>query len=578
MAVTFVHNIIPDTTTHDFSEYISNFLNGNSICSHLYFKDVDIRDKVVIFNYEFDKMNSTMDNIFKNNIKKGKFKLDHLITYIENYEKTINKLNRLFSMNYYHNINITQTIKNGIRLFYDDIDNIKKILTYNTSLFQGINIYISNMYEELYFSDEIENDFFDVLTKNIYTFKNKIKYFYYMKEFEYVYPSDKMIKDIKIKIENIFKSSSIGGFYTFVTTYLKSFCSIISITDTMILLIKNKLITEKDPNNIITIFKIMEILKIKRHANEINFKFDETVIDIIVKEINNNILNKKSNQLYYNILTNVDEQLSDYMITSLFTNLIKRIIYSDKFDYETEIRDHGNIHKYHLFDKITYYKYIEIIKNSKTTDNIYNVSYGCWNLDFKCGHITFNDCISYNSVKTNELYKLEQYFDMDNKRPIFYPHLGYVDVEIDGRLIKMLPIQYICMDMEQKDIDSLFHKYNKDYMKNVVSSLKFIKDETDLIDVFYNISPDAEEVVSNIIEELLFDKIEIIASNINSIIKTGERFILYDVENSLFSKIKTPLFDIDKELFSKAITYMKDEEYIKYEQINELEIIEKYVW
>lgn len=575
MAMTFVHNIIPDTTTHDFSEYISNFLNGNSICSHLYFKDVDIIDKVQIFNNEFKKMNSTMDNIFKNNIKKGKFKLEHLITYIENYDKTIKKLNSLFSMEYYYNIEFTQTIKNGIKLFYDDTDNIKQLLKYN--YLQELLPYIINMYKELYFNDIIENDFFDVLTKNIYIFKNKSKYFYYIKELN-IPQSTKMIDDINKTIEDIFNSSTIDGFYTFVTTYLKSFNNVITISNNIVLLIKNKLITEKDPSNIVIIFKIMEALRIKRQSSEVNIKFDENVINIIVKEINNNILKKKSNQLYYNILTNVDEQLSDYMITALFTNLIKRIIYTDNFDYETEEKDHSNIYKYSLFDKITYYKYIEIIKNSKTTDNIYNVSYGCWNLDFKCGHITFNDCISYNSVKTNELYKLEKYYDTDIKRPIFYPHLGYVDVEIDGSIIKMLPIQYICMDMEQKDIDSLFHKYDKDYMKNVVTSLKYINNETDLIDVFYNISPDGEDVVSNVIEELLFDKIEIIASNINSIIKTGEKFILYDVENSLFSKIKTPLFDIDKELFSKAITYMKDEEYIKYEQINELEIIEKYVW
>ena len=577
MALTFVHNIIPDTTTHDFSEYISNFLNGNSICSHLYFKDVDIRDKVEIFNNEFTKMNSTMNNIFKNNIKKGKFKLEHLITYIEKYEKTIEKLNCLFSMEYYHNIELTQIIKNCIKLFYDDTDNIKQLLKYSNTLLRGLIPYIMCMYEELYFNDIIENNFFDVLTKYIYIFKNKSKYFYYIKELN-IPPSPKMITDINKIIENIFNSSTIDGFYTFVTTYLKSFNNVITISNNIVLIIKNKLITEKDPNNIVTIFKIMEALRIKRPTSEVNIKFDENVINIIVKEINNNILKRKSNQLYYNILTNINEQLSDYMITALFTNLIKRIIYSDKFNYETEEKDHCYIYKYHLFDKITYYKYIEILKNSNTTDNIYNVSYGCWNLDFKCGHITFNDCISYNSVKTNELYKLEKYYDTDIKRPIFYPHLGYVDVEIEGRVIKMLPIQYICMDMEQKDIDSLFHKYDKNYMKNVVTSLKYVNNETDLIDVFYNISPDAENVVSNIIEELLFDKIEIIASNINSIIKTGGRFILYDVENSLFSKIKTPLFDIDKELFSKTITYMKDEEYIKYEQINELEIIEKYVW
>ena len=551
-------------------EYLSEFIISDSII--LLF----IENQILLFsinnNYEIKKFILTIqkisikydDKIYNQFIKKLCIILNKNIIYDIYNElpanlKRINLLNN--NINYYNKILLYYEYI-SCDLVYDIIPNI-----YNNF----INIIKLNSLNEIEYI--ISNKILDL----IYIFNNKS------------ISTNNLIVEICNLIQRIFDTNS--NEIILINNISNKIISIINIL-----------------NNLASLFKNNEY---NIHIfNELNKLIDTDIfITTIYNEINSLVKNNNSKKII-SLLTLIINIKDKDIIINKYTNFLeKRLLYyfidynSDKTQFKNYIFLENIIAdflKKKLGNKYVYkiYKMISDIDNSyniqlnNTLHIIINISYNNWN-------INYSDCvISYKILKLlkntpnrlieyimdyNNLYNIKY---SDERLLNWYLHYGEVDITYLDQNLKMLPIQFMVVEMyNNKDIISLdeiinsifFTNYPNKFRNDIINSLVTSKlfsitnnnlilttngvFKQDLITIFFD---ESEYIHDKKIEELALSYNDIIISNINHILKL--KSLNY---NELFDIVKNNIkvFNLDNKIFEIAIDYMINKDYIKIDNL-----------
>ena len=221
--------------------------------------------------------------------------------------------------------------------------------------------------------------------------------------------------------------------------------------------------------------------------------------------------------------------------------------------------------------------------------NILTISYNCWDINQNEGLIDFN--ILKNNINSNlckELLEYDIFYKIQNnckKNIYWFPHFGSIDITFNNKNIKLLPIQFMILELFDNNIQNnyddiinnfIFTNYSKKFKDDILSSLIISKllinnnkilsittnddFETDLINIFFTTSDYAIIWEEKRQLEFISEKEDIIKTNINELVK---QLKLNKIElfNKLKDKIK--LFDINMEQYEKCLNYM-----IKFNYIN----------
>jgi len=176
----------------------------------------------------------------------------------------------------------------------------------------------------------------------------------------------------------------------------------------------------------------------------------------------------------------------------------------------------------------------------------------------------------------------------ENKRVInWFPHFGEVNISYLDCNIKMLPIQFMVLEMfNNKSCLTLYEVLNSTFFTNYTS--KFRNDiigslvsggllrvhndhlelmtnkdfKNDLIEIFFTHSDYAAVWEQNRNDELAHTRQEITNTNINHLLKQSKRS-----KQELYDLVKQSIkvFELDKATFDKSVDYMVSMDYIKFD-------------
>jgi hypothetical protein len=239
-----------------------------------------------------------------------------------------------------------------------------------------------------------------------------------------------------------------------------------------------------------------------------------------------------------------------------------------------------------------------IIKDFENLMTVITTSYNNWDVNQNEGIITNSVVESIkNTVMGKHMKLYQKYYELryENKRIInWFPHFGEVNISYLNSDIKMLPIQFMVLEMfNDKDKISLevvskamfFTNYTSKFTNDIIGSLvsggllKIHNDQielmanknikNDLIEIFFTHSDYAAVWEQNRNNELMHTRQEISNSNINHILKQTPKTKqeLYDIV-----KQSVKVFELDQSTFDKSIEYMISMDYIKLEDQNYVKI------
>ena len=353
------------------------------------------------------------------------------------------------------------------------------------------------------------------------------------------------------------------------------------------------------------------------------FKPDENehkVIHFINEFINESIISKNRYDALTAVISAHDLINFDLFINSYYDLLVKRLtnnlslkvpefeyfinIEKEMVIYLTKIKNTNITHKLNKVINDTYTSYYENhefnnLSNKLLSTNIsvITTSYNNWTINQSEGLIDNN---ILDQLKTTQLGKYLKYYELyyiekyDNHRIInWFPHFGEITITYLNQQLKMLPIQFIIVEMFTDVDDILIHeiinskllinyseKFKNDILNSIISSgLLIINDKkvilsksssikNDLIDIFLNTSdyPNIWEKQKEI--EFAHSRNEIINTVINHILKTCSKS-----KSELYSIIKKEitLFKLDEELFDQSLKYLIEMDYIILNDKNEYE-------
>jgi hypothetical protein len=182
----------------------------------------------------------------------------------------------------------------------------------------------------------------------------------------------------------------------------------------------------------------------------------------------------------------------------------------------------------------------------------------------------------------------QKYYELRycNKRILnWFPHFGEINVTYLGKEIKMLPIQFMVLEMfndinrmSVKDVltSQFFSNYTSKFTNDIIGSLvssglfKMSNDSmiltssdnfnTNLIEVFFSTSDYANIWEQRRKDDLALSREEIVCANINHQIKTHPmtKTQLFD---SLVKLIE--VFELNETVFNKALEHMCKMDYVK---------------
>jgi len=295
--------------------------------------------------------------------------------------------------------------------------------------------------------------------------------------------------------------------------------------------------------------------------------------ELLIKRLMCNFINQNNKEEYYN---------KEKIIINMFINYnhhIKKYIYkinSVLNDFYNSIQNNCDF----------------LIKNSDLNDKLYilTTSYNCWDINQNEGLIDHIILENINNNKLNLtciLLKYSDYYNKKNeykKKLYWYPHFGCVEIVFNNKNIKLLPIQFMILELFDNNIKNkyddiinnpIFNNYSNKFKDDIISSLIISKllinnnnilnitinndFETDLINIFYNILEYSIIWEEKRQEHFISEKEDIIKTNINELIK-HEKLNLSDLFNKLKDKIK--LFIVNNEQFDECINYMIKYNYI----------------
>ena len=348
---------------------------------------------------------------------------------------------------------------------------------------------------------------------------------------------------------------------------------------------------------------------------------ENKVIHFINNFIHDSIINNNKNAaMTAAIITNSFSNI-DLFINSYYDLLVKRLTNKLSLSIATEFEYYINLEKemITLFSKIkntsllyklnkvindtftSYYKNFEFNNLSNkllnTPISVITTSYNNWAINQDEGLI---DSKIVNQIKDTQFGKYLKYYELyyiekyNNHRIInWFPHFGEINITYLNQQLKMLPIQFMIVEMFN-DVDQvLIHdiinskilinyseKFKTDILNSIIySGLLIINDQTvilsksnsiknDLIEIFLNTSeyPNIWEKQKEI--ELAHSRNDVINTVINHIIKTCSKS-----KSELYSIVKKEiiLFKLDEELFDKSLKYLIEMDYIILNEKNEYE-------
>lgn len=342
------------------------------------------------------------------------------------------------------------------------------------------------------------------------------------------------------------------------------------------------------------------------HQN-IDSMMKESKIDqvIIIISFVNNIKDKDLFVVKYNeyLIKRLMEKLSSFKFDSINDNL-KDSFYST-IKQEKHIAD---VLRNKFGDKLLY-KTIKIINDTESSfeDNInfanikienhknkldvITTSYNNWDINQTEGIVNGNmveQLAKENTIMGKHLKYYQKYYQLrySNKRILnWFPHFGEVNIIYQNQKLKMLPIQFMVLEMFN-DTNRLeiikvtkagfFANYAPKFIKDVITSLlssgllKLQDDyiilstngefKSNLIEIFFNVSDYAGIWEQKRRDELAHDREEIVNTNINHFIKRQSMS-----RTELFDCVKKSIqvFELDERIFDKSIDYMCKMDYIK---------------
>ena len=611
-------------------EIIKRHISTNVLNQRIHFRKLNKTNKLDIYSFNkyfnnFYKMlvqvNSIIHHIIPNNITSIKKWGDNVIV-----EYGISKIIDILCNDIIFENAINRNIISINSKLQEEGDNFK----YNKEIFKlnkYINIFISynQSYEIFYnrFIDIVETSIIEnysvienILDMNpvvfsIYNFNNAYKYYirtlynykFFKTENNVIFKKLNMfITDI---LTSIISNSDIITLKYFLTTYKNEIKNLTKYIDLTIILLSKK------PSDIDTFimyyYTLYNISNSMLFMNIINTCIKEDInkicttkehIEYIADLINTIIIKKDQvefpniNIFYYKIcsyLNNIDE-LSIY----LCQKLIERIIYTD-FDILLEMSHYGilkimfekNLDVLHKY-KIILDDYDKSFKYDIPKLNVIITSTDSWNINYMEGHS--KDIINYKGFTTLLFNYLYNYKSVTQKTLIFYPHMGFVDINIGDTNIIMLPFHMYCVEqfsdmiteIKYSDILKMMKHNMTNYMDNTIHNIiksliigNVLRSNNDMLSIrndmpkyinmisIYNSINFTTNTPAKLIEiELYHSRYDIISSNINHYVKIKPytKDILF---NLICNSIKQ--FTVTMELFEDALDKMCKYDYIKKE-------------
>ena len=482
---------------------------------------------------------------------------------------------------------LLKTIGNGFR---------KEIINFPLSPLSENHIIINNLQLTISYYYKIKTYYYKFTNMLIF---NKLYYPIYTLMIDYliVIIKKNTISTVEFVLSNIYKTLPFIIDYNLIKTIIDEIIMLFTKS------IKNK--TTDDDINLLKIIYYIDSIKpkFKDYSNEFSkyydkfYKFLNTIpisCDVIEKIDDNDII----------ILMNMKN--SDELIHKYYYCLIQRLLnytkLTDKKEFNTYIVKETDIikklgGKHEIIIKMT--KAIIDIMDSfsnmqsynRLNINIITISYNNWNINQTEGVISDNllENIS-NTLLYKEIILYNDFYKNNNKNKIlnWFLHFGEINITYLKKNIKLLPIQFLVLEMIENKYDiknaKIFSNYSPKFINDIISSLiigkilliennNIILNDTpnfddDFINIFFT-TLDYSSIWEEKRKELfVHSRFQIINTNINKILKTSTLN-----ENNLFAHVKKSIsiFDVEKEQFDKSLKYMIDSDYIKINSQDEYE-------
>jgi hypothetical protein len=335
-------------------------------------------------------------------------------------------------------------------------------------------------------------------------------------------------------------------------------------------------------NNLIIQGKEKDLFKLLNFVTNVKDKdiFISKYYELLIRRLMINFSEISSCRSKFFEFLQIEKKISEYIKNKFGDKLvykINKVITDTEFSYE----DNFN------FNKLT-------IKDFKNLMTVITTSYNNWDINQNEGIITSSivDTIK-NTIMGKHMHFYQKFYEQryENKRIInWFPHFGEVNIRYLNSDIKMLPIQFMVLEMfNDKDILNIcdvhnatfFSNYTTKFRNDIIGSLisgellKVQNDQielmktdnfkNDLIEIFFTHSDYASIWEQNRNNELAHTRIEITNTIINHILKqnTKSKQDLFDI-----AKQSIKVFELDHHTFDKSIEYMISMDYIKLNDLN----------
>jgi hypothetical protein len=606
-----------------FSDYIHNYLLNKELCKE--FQDIInvISDIIISYLYNIKKEINT-------NIKHNNFSIYKLNDIVENYYNDISYISNIIDDNIYklllnHFVSIiltdnyvlhflSNTFKHMENEYHDDIillfKNIEKITKNHSNIYNIIINKISYIFinfidsKETYISELNNIKIIYELNYNIKKVLEINNYFFMIK-----HNINNILGPLLYnKLLYIIKNNSIAEIaYTFKNLWY-DISNIYNKSNNLSLITQNIILLLKTNNDFKDIVNILDII-----ITSYSLFNDNHTLDIIYSILNDKF---ESNDLLYDIMNyyyknNINQYLNllnifininnkDYIINNHFLLLLEKLF--NNYDIKKSIVkliDEEKCLFYFLCNKLKnkqtlYFNKIKNLINDIELSYNYNLeynnvniiitSYENCNINYEEGYINSNILKhNENTQLNNLLIEYNNYYtncNYESKSLTWYLHYGEIDITYNNKNIKLLPIQFLILELfDENDSIPINEINNLEFLSNYNLSLKnkiirslidsnllYINDnnlilntntnfETDLIEIYMNIFNNNISYKTNFV----ISRDDITKTNINHILKT--KTLSYD-DLYFNTSYNIKIFKLNKEIFDKAIEYLVNMDYI----------------
>ena len=637
-----------------FDNYSENYYQNNERIYHTdllyqlkWFGNINCEDIIMRHSIQYCKQKKQS---MRMNIKKGLFqgivdlnkicdsystKVNHMIEFTLDRDITICTMYKILFDEIISDptlINILETDLSSLdKSIYKNITNIYKFLCdipdkslnyrkwFYINISNGLksNVNINIMEREYHVPENI---------KEIIYLKEMIKYYHNAREYYVLFPKHilkEIIMCITKKLTDIIKINNLEMIDGILRIYKNELEDIFKESD---MIINNNMKIEMVKELIIKIKKLNQEGIDKRLLCSIlnNIYMDGDMIilkmlgdifstnmyqDYIIDEISQCILMKRDTRNIF--LNNMIKIISTGKDKDIFMERYNRMLMSRLLDgsdlrYESEYMDLLRRN----FSTTMVRRGMKIIEDMSESEKIRGIykcdgwikenviisSYDNWDINQSEGVLRLNNMMDVDDrcvmMRTLSGYTgMYKDYTKGKSELIWYLHFGEVIFEYKGVEIKMLPIQFLVLEMVSNGMgmtkdkllnDILLNGYNKEFKMNIITSL-IIGKILILSNNIIHINDDIEQISVNYIDifmnnmdygkiwnqrrnsELVMNRFDIVSSCINHIVKKQSLHI-----DSLYIKTKNiiDVFELDRQMFDDVIINMIKKDYIYCESDN----------